>query len=446
MKLSGILLALFIAAVGCTKKNANQISVESPFQFVYDATLAGTEFAAQLNKDQISWSQLMSPSPALIDLEERINIIIIKHVYAKAGADTEIVFAFEEPKQGIDKVLGLKTKKDLKITFDPKMTGGVAKAGETTFTAQQISEGDMLLSRLMMDRFQQSIQALEGFFARRLVLEASKSANVSMEQYIQDKILKNQLNVTDADVDAFAQKNFLTEKELTIELRAQIKDTILSLRRDKIVNSYVAENLVKSPIHVAFQKPVMRLALPEFATAVPQSGEGPISVLIFTRWDCETCGTTLKGLTQFISSYQKYFKLSFLFNFPPNSGEERMVAEAGLCLKKQSDGLFWKFLENFDPKSQPSIEESINTTVKGVGGDFESFRSCFLAREFKDQVDQQIQATQTFGFYKNPVVVLDGKVMENPSVDEVICQALDLKAEKGLGFNLLYKLKKWLNL
>ncbi|MBY0385211.1 thioredoxin domain-containing protein, partial [bacterium] len=245
------------------------------------------------------------------------------------------------------------------------------------------------------------------------------------------------------DVDDFAKKNFLTEKELTEELRAQIKDTILSLRRDKMVNAYVGENLVKSPIRVAFRKPTMRLALPEMASSVPQAGEGPISVLIFTRWDCDACATTLKGLTQFVSSYQKYFKLSFLFNFPAGSGEERMVAEAALCLKKQADGLFWKFLENFDVKAQPSVEESINAAVKQTGGDFESFRSCFLAREFKDQVDQQIQATQTFGFYSNPVVVLDGRVMENPSVEEFVSQALDLKAEKGLGFNLIYKLKKW---
>ncbi|MBY0384619.1 hypothetical protein K2X05_05620, partial [bacterium] len=181
MKLSGIVFILAAMLVGCTKKNANQIPVESPFQFVYDPTLAGTEFAAQLDKDQITWSQLMSPSPALMDLEERINIIIIKHVYSKAGADSEILFAFEEPKQGIDKVLGLKSKKDLKITFDPKWTGGIAKAGETIFKVEEISEGDMLLSRLMLDRFQQSIKSLEGLFARRMILEASKAANAPME-------------------------------------------------------------------------------------------------------------------------------------------------------------------------------------------------------------------------------------------------------------------------
>jgi protein-disulfide isomerase len=442
MRLSGIIVLLFSVTFGCTKKNANQVPFESPFQFVYDSSLAGTDFAAQLDKDQITWSQLLSPSPALLDLEERINIIIIKHVHAQAGEDAEILFAFEEPKQGIDKVLGLKSKKDLKITFDPKWTGGIAKAGEKVFTVKEISEGDMLLSRLMMDRFQQSMQSLEGLFARRKILEASKAANVPMEQYIQEKILKNQLSVTDADVEAFAQKNFLTEKELTEELRAQIKDTILSLRRDKIVNSYVGENLVKTPIRVAFRKPEMRLAMPEMASSVPQAGQGPINVFIFTRWNCETCGDTLKGLTQFVSSYQKYFKLSFLFNFPANSGEERMTAEAALCLKKQSDDLFWKFLENFDVKSQPTVEESINTAAKSAGADFESFRTCFLAREFKEQVDQQIQATQSFGFYRTPVVVLDGKVLENPSMDEFVNQALDLKAEKGLGFNLFYKLKK----
>lgn len=135
--------------------------------------------------------------------------------------------------------------------------------------------------------------------------------------------------------------------------------------------------------------------------------------------------------------------MSYLFNFPPNSNEERMVAEASFCLKKQNPNYFWKFLSNFDPKSNANLEEAVNDSVKASGGDFEAFRTCFLAREFKDQVEAQLQATQGFGFYRSPVVVLDGKVMEVPSSEDFVEKALALKAEKGLGFNLFYKIKQF---
>lgn len=443
MKNKAVAILLICLASACTKKNPSLIVVESPFQFEHDKSLVGTEFVAQMGPDQITQSQLLSPSPALAELESRINIMAMKHVMAQTEPTTEVIFAFEEPKD-YEKALGLKSKKDRTFTFDPKMTGGIAKAGDKVYTLDEVSQGDVLMSRLMKDRFDQSIRALEGLFARRKILEASKAANVPMEQYIQEKILKQNLSVSDAEVMEFAQKNYISEKDLTEELKAQIKDTLTSVRRDRMTNDYAARELVKDSIHVAFTKPVMRLQLPDTTDVVPKTGQGPITVAVFSRWNCEGCDQKLRSLSEFVNNYNKYFQMSFLFNFPANSGEERMIAEAGLCLNKQQNKLFWDFVSNFDMKADPSVEESINSAVKKTKADYEAYRTCFLAREFKDQVDQQLQATQSFGFHKNPVVILDGNVLEDPNVQQVINQALDLKAEKGLGFNLFYNLKKML--
>lgn len=443
LKTLALSLSLAVVLVSCTKKLENQIVTNSPFQFVHDKSLQGTEFVAQLNEDQITTSQLMSPSPALMELEQRINDIILRKVYAMAEDEGTIVFAFEEPKDGLKKMLGKNFKEDVTVTFDPKMTGGIAKLNDKPLSADALTNDDTLLTRLMISRFEQSIKALEGLFARRKVLEASKAANITMEEFIKSKILGGALSATDADVDAFAAKNGLSEKELTEEFRAQIKDTIMSHEREAKITAYVAENLISSPIRVAFTKPTMTVSIPNVDESAPHLGEGPISVLFFSRWDCENCKSVGTALSHFVDSHSKHFKMSYLFNFPPNSNEERMVAEASFCLKKQNPNYFWKFLSNFDPKSNANLEEAVNDSVKASGGDFEAFRTCFLAREFKDQVEAQLQATQGFGFYRSPVVVLDGKVMEVPSSEDFVEKALALKAEKGLGFNLFYKIKQF---
>lgn len=439
-------LTLFISLgllISCTKKVPNQIQVDSPFQFIHDASLQGTEFAAKLNEDQITTSQLLSPSPALMELEQRINDIILRKVYSMAGDEGQITFAFEEPKDGIKKFFGKDFKEKVTVTFDPKMTGGVAKLNDSFIRAEALTKDDTLLSRLMISRFEQSIKALEGLFARRKVLEASKAANTTMEEYIKTKILGGDLQASDADVDEFAKKNNISEKELTEELRLQIKDTIASNRREAKITKYVSENLITGPIHVAFTKPTMTVSVPDVDKNAPHVGQGPISVLFFSRWDCENCKSIGAPIANFVSSHGKYFKMSYLFNFPPNSNEERMVAEAALCVQKQNSDMFWKFASIFDPKSKEVLEESVNQAVKDSGADFEAFRTCFLARELKDQVEAHLQATKDFGFYRTPVIVLDGKVMEVPSADAVIEDALALKAEKGLGFNLFYKIKKF---
>ncbi|MCC6137936.1 MAG: thioredoxin domain-containing protein [Bdellovibrionaceae bacterium] len=438
-----LLLSVAVVTVSCSKKPANLILVNSPFQFVHDKSLRGTEFVAQLGEDKITTSQLMSPSPALIELDQRINDIILRKVYAMAGSEGAITFAFEEPKDGLKKMLGKDFKEGITAKFDPKITTGVALIDDKAISADELSKDDMLLSRLMSSRFEQNIKALEGLFARRKVLEASTASNINMEEFIKTKILGGGLTATDADVNAFALKNNISEKELTEELRAQIKDTIMSHQRETKITAYVAENLISSPIHVAFTKPTMTVSVPTVNDSAPHLGEGPISELFFSRWDCENCKAVGSAVSGFVDSHAKHFKMSYLFNFPPNSNEERMVAEASLCLKKQSETHFWKFLSAFDPKSNDNLEEAVNLAVKSSGGNFEAFRTCFLAREFKDQVEAHLQATKDFGFYRSPVVVLDGKVMEVPTSDDFVESALALKAEKGLGFNFFYKIKQF---
>lgn len=437
------LLFISFALFACTKKPSNLLAVNSPFQFVHDANLQGTEFVAKHGEDAITHSQLVSPSPALMELEQRTQEIAIRKLNAMAGGEGQITFAFNEPKDGVKKLLGKEFKESVTMAFDPALKTGVAKLNDKVITWQELSKDDTLLARLLSSKFEQSIKALEGLYARRKVLEASKAANITMEQFIKDRITGGNLSASDADVDAFAKKNNITEKELTDELRAQIKDTIVSHQREEKITKYVAENLLTTPIHVAFSKPAMTLSVPDVDSSAPQVGEGPISVLFFSRWDCDNCKSIGSSISDFVDSNHKYFKMSYLFNFPPNSNEERMVAEASLCVKKQNSDFFWKFVGIFDPKSNESLEEAVNQAAKSSGADFEQFRTCFLAREFKDQVEAHLQATKDFGFYRNPVVVLDGKVMETPKADEFVDDALALKAEKGLGFNLFYNIKQF---
>lgn len=437
-------ITLFVATA-CTKKNPHIIAVDSPFEFEYDSKLQGTEFVAVLGEDKITHSQLISPSPALIELEQRINDIILKKIYESAKDEDQITFGFTEPEGGVKKVLDKSYNEKIQVTFDPQLKGGIAKVNNQVLDIGFVSKNDTLLARLDQSRFEQSIKALEGLFARRKVLEASKTAGTTMEEYIRKTIVGSQLTASDADVAAFAKKNNISEKELTEKLALQIKDTIVSHQREKMINEYVAKNIVKSPIKVAFRKPMMTVSLPQVSSDAPHAGEGPITVILLSRWDCESCKTVAQGLFNFVNGQDKYFKLSYLFNFPINSNEERMISEAALCLQKQQSDYFWTFAGSLDPKSSETVEEAVNQTVRQTGADFDAFRSCFLAREFKDQVEAHLQGTKDLGFYKAPVVVLDGQVMEMPNVQQFMDAAMALKAEKGLGLNWFYKIKQLFN-
>ncbi|MBY0315424.1 MAG: thioredoxin domain-containing protein [Bdellovibrionales bacterium] len=438
-----------VAFAGCDSKPSNTIAFKSPYTFVFDGSLP-KDVSAKVEGEDISSSQLYSPSPALQELEERVNKIVLIRVYEKGvqlangetGEDVMITYGFAEPKESLDKILGKKVISKIKVSFDENQKEA-AKLNGKTFTRDDIAQEELLMGRLMVASFEQKLQALEGIVTRRKILQASKEANMPMEEYIQKNILKGGNAVTEKDVLDFASKNNITEKELTEELKAQLKDTIQARQRDQMTAEYVAKNIVKGPISVGFEKPSLKIELPKVGDAAPHKGTGPIEIALFSYPQCEDCKDITRTLSDLADTYPKYYRVSYVFNFADNNNEERMVAEASMCLGKQDEKYFWSFPNSLKKLENTSLEENINETVKSLGANFDAFRTCFLAREFKDQVEMHLQSTKSLGFYKTPVVVMDGMVMETPNSDQFMEKALELKAEKGLGFNLIYKLKKF---
>ncbi len=480
MRVLAAFVCLFVFSVSCTKKDPNLISVDSPFLFSYDQSLSQGEIIAKVDGEEIGTSQLYGPSPALQELEERMNKIVLVLVYEKAlaqletgdgendgtekdgkkidikktsatekdgpkTADMQLVFGFAAPKEELKTLLGAKLNKNIAVTFDETAVKGQgATLGEKTWTREELAGQDMLLSRLLSDSFKQKVNILEGVVSRRKILQASKDANTPMEDYIQNTIMKGVPEPTEADLAAFAKNNNIYEADLTPEMKLQVLDTIKARERDLLMSQYVAKNMTKAPIKVGFKKAQLRMdGIQVSPEMVPSKGQGPIEVLIFSNTQCEACKALSQSISAFVDDNPKYFALKYIFNFPDSNNEERMLAEASLCVRKQSEAFFWQF-PSMLKQGEASIEESINNAARATGADFEQFRTCFLAREFKTAVDAHLEGTKTLGFHKPPVAVLNGMVYENPNAELLIDQALSLKAEKGLGFNLLYKLKKML--
>lgn len=436
-----------LVSVSCTQE-ANRISYASPLKFVYDESLVGGENAAKIGEEVVTVSQLYSPSPALQELETRINRELITTVYAKAlaqkaeGKDVAVVFGFAEPQEGLKAVLKEKINKDITVTFDDKAKDA-AQINGATLTREQVSRENLLMAKLMAESYKQKMQSLEGILSRRMILQESKKANVTMEDYIKQNVLKGQPEITAQDVAQYAAKNNISEKELDEETQAKLKDIIMGRRREQLIIDYVAKNVITQSIHVGFRESRVQMTVPELEKIAPVIGSGPINITLLSQFQCKECRQVEQSLVDLAEDQPKYFKLNYVFNFTEGHPEERMIAEAALCLRKQKEDYFWQFPQFLAKTEGSALEEDINSTAKSLGANFEEFRGCFLAREFKDIVEGHAQKSKEMGFYRSPVVVLDGRVYETP-VDsaQVLLDARELRAEKGLGFNLFYNLKK----
>jgi hypothetical protein len=275
--------------------------------------------------------------------------------------------------------------------------------------------------------FQQRMQRLNGIVVRRLLLEAANKENIAMEAYVKKYIIPEAYEPTEADVRAFAAEKAIAESNLTEDLMKRLKEIVRQNNRDSKINQYVAKNLVKQPVVVAFDSPKLAIKAPEITDNMPQWGKGQGPELVFVgHWSCEDCSENLKSFLATKKNYEKDMQGAFIYSFPDRDREARMSAEAALCVQAQKPSSFWVFVSKIMDVQNDNLEEKINVAAEGSGVDFDQFRDCFLKREHQQVVDTHLAYSKSLGVTSAPLMILQGNVLDLP----VSAQGLNEKIQE----------------
>lgn len=437
-----LLVSVFILLTSaCTQKKTDSgMMVNSPFKFKFNKKLALGPDAALANGDPVTRNQLMVPSPALRDLNKRLQKMILE--VAKANTESleaaSIKVNFDVNKDVMIDVFG-----DASETINIERGPGLDMASFTvdgkSMTVNDLGERTRLFTQLQEQFFQQRIKALEGIVSRRMILEKSKEQKVTMEEYINKNVLGPGFSVSEKEVSDFVQKNNIEWDKIEDLVKAQVKDTVLGRKREKKIIDYVAKNLITTPIEVGFQKATAKIQLPKIKSNVPKVGKGPIMLTLFSQARCKTCTEVAAQAYNLASADPESYQLSYVFSLPGNNNEDNMVAEASLCLHKQGSELFWQFITTF--QTAENLEQSINDAVQtNASADFDAFRKCFLAREFQETVGEHSRGSASVGLYRQPTLVVDGIVLEQPDASGLNRQAQMAKEARGLNKGFFAKL------
>ena len=422
-------LIILTLSIGCTKNNretSNKLPYNSAIKYTYKK-LDNKENAAMVNDVPVSWSQLRSQDAALAELEQKYNDQALAFVYAYGLMTLEkattsegkltIDFYGEEPTSKIEDIVkasGLDVNKNITVNFVEGKSEELAKVGNKVLTVSEFIKSNLNHSKLYKKVFTQRMQRLNGIVIRRFLLEASKSEKINMEEYVKQKILGEVSGATEADVRAFAKDRGISEGDLDEKMIERLKEIVQQKDRDSKIESFVAKNLIKNPIHVAFMAPIINIQAPELNESIPQWGKGDSpSVLFVGHWSCDDCESPLKSFLKAKEKWGKKINGAFIYSFPERDREARMGAEAALCVFNQDKGFFWTFMDKIvnQPESD-DLEGSINEAAKSTGADYEKFRQCFLKREYQQAVDTHLAYAKEMGVFKAPLMVVDGQVLE----------------------------------
>lgn len=140
---------------------------------------------------------------------------------------------------------------------------------------------------------------------------------------------------------------------------------------------------------------------------------------VWEDFQCSGCMSYSKNLEpQVVSTYVDTGKVFYTFHFYPfidgGSGESHQAANAAMCAAAQ--GRFWDYHDilfaNWLGENAGSFTDArLLVFAQKIGLDMTAFQSCYQAKTFARQIDQDFQAGGKLGVPPTPGIFVNGKMV-----------------------------------
>ncbi|MCB0386124.1 MAG: hypothetical protein KDD43_12085, partial [Bdellovibrionales bacterium] len=190
------------------------VIAEVPLRIEYSPDLkAGV--IAQFGDLELTEANLLEKSKSLEDYQERelkaLAEAAIKKLGATENGEVTLEAFMAAPRvdfQPTDLGLG----ENLKVSFSPRRQDGkVINLNGNLLERKDLPLNQVRFSELKTQQLQEAVNVLQGVFSRQLLLRKAKENGTNIEGFIKTQVIKEEVTVTDQDVE-----DFITARGVTL--------------------------------------------------------------------------------------------------------------------------------------------------------------------------------------------------------------------------------------
>ncbi|MCB0366695.1 MAG: DsbA family protein [Bdellovibrionaceae bacterium] len=405
------------------------VIAEVPLRIEYSPDLKEGVFA-QFGDLELSESGVIEKSKSLEDYQERELKALAEAALKKLGAGGDGAInleVFMAPPMAEYDTSRLGLGKNLNLTFSPRRQDGkVINLNGNLLERKDLPLNQIRFSELKTQQLQEAVNVLQSVFSRQLLLKKAKENGTNIEQLIKTQIIKEELVVTDQDVD-----QFIADKGVSIgpgekRLRAQLHAIVLENKRKEMLDAYVQSAFANEMAKVGFKPPTYAIPLSDNQALIRQrtdKDKGP-AFFVFSDFMCSPCVKLAADLMSIRQELQDKVRIGFVHLFSEGNWQSRLLAEASFCLNFQRPELFWAFYERATKETEEISEEKIHEMAREIGADHDNFQSCMIKQTFKAEVDNQLKYAQDLGVTTPPTVIVGHEVFTGSVSRDQILRAL----------------------
>jgi len=325
-----------------------------------------------------------------------------------------------------------KTGKPNLVFKEAPSAGIVAKIGNEAISEEALIGEDKLdFFDLKKREYELKMDRLNKLIVDRLVGAEAKAAGQSLDEYIEKKVTKGPIKVSDKEYAAFVKDKKIPESQINPQIKERINTYLQTQKKQDLINEYVAKLTKKNPVEVYFTKPKMNIAVEMGQAPTFGKESAPVQVVVFSDFQCPFCSRGADTVTDLKKKYGSKVRIAFK-HFPlPMHPQAGPASQASMCVNEQSSDKFWKFHDVLFKNQEKLDDASLESHAKAAGADVAKFKECYASKKYADFVAKDLAYGESLGVKSTPTFFVNGQLIAGAvpieQFAEIIDEELDAK-------------------
>ena len=316
---------------------------------------------------------------------------------------------------------------------DAPKPGVVAKInGEEITEDQLVGDAQVELMQIKKQEYDLKMNQLNKLITDRVLgAEAKKDGMANADEYIQKKILKGDIKISDAEYKKFVKEKNIPESNINDQVKDRIFSYMKEQKKEEMIQAAVAKLTKGNPVEVYFKKPKSNIQVDIGNAPVTGGDNAKVTVIEFSDFQCPFCGRAAKTVSEVKKKYGNKIKIAFK-QFPlPMHKDAVPAAEASMCVAEQGKDKFWKFHDIAFANQDKLSADDLAKHAKAAGADEKKFKECFDAHKFADYVKKDQAYGEKLGVRSTPTFFINGQLLSGALPIESFSEVIDEELESA---------------
>lgn len=309
---------------------------------------------------------------------------------------------------------------------EPPRSGVVAKIGGEIITEEAlVGDAKLEFHDIKKREYDLKMARLNALMVEKLIGAEAKKANMSTDDYIDKKITKGKLKVSDSEYQQFVKEKRIPESQINPQLKTRIMTYLQEKKKEDLVNAHIAAMTKKNPVEVYFKKPKIQINVELGSAPTWGKKDAPVTIIEFSDFQCPFCARAAKTVTDIKKKYGSKVNIAFR-HFPLSFHRQaRPAAEASMCVHEQGEPKFWKFHDLVFDNQKELDNASLEKYAKKAGVNVQKYQECMTGKRYSSLIQKDLDYGEKIGVKSTPTFFVNGELVSGAVPYEQFAEIVD---------------------